>query len=250
MPDEMSVPLFLQDSPLLSPFASQEVNVSRTLATELWQEGRYQELCRLLQDDLEQAEREGNSWGLFDASNDLACLYRTLGDHDAAAHFQRQAVASFSQVNPGGIRQSPLLQANMACDALLAGRLDPAEYWLWRSLLGELGTGNDLGAAADWANLGIVALLQDQWETAKDRFWEAVRLHRLHKDLFGLAHDLFHLAQIFEVEGDWNRASNLFARAADHFQEIGNSACHHEATRRTQLAAARAAVLTFDPGVN
>lgn len=213
----------------------------------LFQTGRCQELSHLLAGELAVAESSGDRQSFIAAANDLACSYRASGDHAAAAYFQLLVATSERQSAAGHVgRISPTSLGNLACDAVLAGRLAIAESLLWKSLLAELAAGNDLGAAADWANLGLIAGILGELDEAKTRLWSALKLHRQHGDLFHLALDLWHLGQLLELEGDWMRARKLFERAARQFAEIGNAQFHRAAAIQGHLNAARAAVLTFD----
>ena len=218
---------------------------------ELWQQGRYRELSVHLNSELAHAETIGDRVALIAAANDLACVQRALGDHESAAYFQLLAATAERQPvdgEPGRISAKSL--GNLACDAMLAGKLAIAESLLWKSLLAELASGNEPGAAADWANLGLIAGLLGDLESSKQRLWTALKLHRLQRDQFHLALDLWHLGQLFEIEGDWNRSTRLFQRAAELFRRIGHQQFRRAAESQRNLNAARAAVLSFDASRN
>lgn len=218
---------------------------------ELWRTGRYHELSARLADELVRADAAGDRQDSIDVANDLACVHRELGDHETAAYFQLLAATSERQsvtASPGQI--SPTSLGNLACDALLAGKLPVAEGLFWKSLLAELSEGNDIGAAADWANLGLLAGLLGELDEAKQRLWEALKLHRRSKDAFHMGLDLWHLAQIFETERNWNRASKLFQKAAIQFIRAENFSKAHAAQEQANLNQARDAVLRFDACVN
>lgn len=218
---------------------------------ELWRTGRYHELSGRLADELVCAETAGDRQGLIDAANDLACTYRAHGNLEAAAHFQLLAATCERQAaeqHEGRISATSL--GNLACDAMLAGKFPIAESLLWKSLLAELAAGNDAGAAADWANLGLLAGLLGELDEAMERLWEALKLHRRLKDAFHTGLDLWHLAQIFEIERNWSRASKLYQKAAIQFTRVGLFSKAHAAQDRANLNQARDAVLRFDACVN
>ncbi len=214
---------------------------------QLFQTGRCHELASLLVGELAAAESSGDRQAFIVAANDLACAHRAAGDAETAAYFQLLAATSERQPTDGQTgRISPTSLGNIACDSILAGKLAVAESLLWKSLLAELAAGNELGVAADWANLGLIAGLLGELTEAKERLWFALKLHRKHGDLFHLALDLSHLGQLFEMDGDWELSSKLSQRAARLFAEVGHAQFQQEAMLRTVVNDARGAVLTFD----
>ncbi len=218
---------------------------------ELWRTGRYRELSARLTGELRQAEATGDRQTLIDVANDLACTHRAAGDHETAAYFQLLAATAERQSvdSPHG-RISATSLGNLACDAVLAGRLAIAEGLLWKSLLAELAAGNDSGTAADWANLGLLAGLLGDFEAAKERLWWALKLHRRLGDTFHVALDLWHLAHLFETDGDWRRAHRLYERASYWFTVAKHSEFRQAARHRARVNAAREAVLAFDVRLN
>ncbi len=222
-----------------------------TSAAELWQSGRYRELSSLLKSDLSHAETVGDRQLWVNAANNLACTRRAAGDHESAAYFQLLAATAERQPmegQPGRISAASL--GNLACDALLSGRLAIAESLLWKSLLAELAAGNNSGIAADWANLGLLAGLLGEFDAAKARLWWALKLHRRLGDAYHLGLDLWHLAQLFEIDGDWQQAHRLYGRAAQWFATADHAELHQSASHKAVLNAARAAVLAFDAQLN
>ncbi|MDB5339902.1 MAG: hypothetical protein JWN70_5521 [Planctomycetaceae bacterium] len=232
-------------------FSSADALRSPSTSCNLFQTGRCRELSSLLSGELAAAERSGDRQAFIASANDLACAHRAVGDHETAAYFQLLAATSERQPVDGRAgRISATSLGNLACDALLAGRWALAESLLWKSLLAELGAGNAPGAAADWANLGLIAGLLGELQEAKVRLWCALKLHRQQGDLFHVALDLWHLGQLFEIDGDWLRSKKLFQRAASRFAEIGHPQLRQEAVSRARLNEARAAVLAFDVRLN
>jgi hypothetical protein len=146
----------------------------------------------------------------------------------------------------GSGRLSATSLSNLACDAFLAGDLPTAEGLYWKSLLSELGAGNNSEAAADWANLGLLAGLHGDHEESRSRLWEALKLHRRAKDGLGLAMDLWHFGHSFQQTGDWSICSKIFQRAERKFAQIGNDELRAEARTQHELAAARDQVTSFD----
>lgn len=218
---------------------------------ELWQAGRYQEVSARLAQELVGAEAAGDQRHFSAVANDLACAHRAQGNQETAAYFQLLAATAERQsTGPDGGRISATSLGNLACDAMSAGNLPLAENLLWKSLLTELAAGNDAGAAADWANLGLLAGLSGELDQAKERLWEALKLHRRHLDPFHTGLDLWHLAQIFEAESDWQRAGRLYEKAAEQFICASNVQKSHEAAHRANLNRARDAVLNFDVRLN
>jgi tetratricopeptide (TPR) repeat protein len=215
----------------------------------LWQAGRLDELRHQLSTTLEQAEATGNDQELLDATNDLACVYRALGDQISAAEFQTQAAAREVAICGSG-NLSPASISNLACDALLAGDWQTAEGLFWKTLLTELSSGNDAGAAADWANLGLLAGLQGDHEESRIRLWEALKLHRRAGDLLGVGMDLWHLGQSFEETGVWPISARLFRRAEQQFASIKNEEMRTEARVRKEFAMQRDQVTKFESARN
>jgi tetratricopeptide (TPR) repeat protein len=251
--DFISVDDSLPKPPAKMPVASFALTaVKADSPDDLWQSGRYQELSALLSRELRRAEVAGDRQALIEIANDLACTHRASGDHETAAYFQLFAATVERKTDedgrPGRISATSL--GNLACDALLAGRLAVAEGLLWKSLLGELAAGTDSDIAADWANLGILAGLLGEFEAAKERLWWALKIHRRLGDSFHTALDLWHLAHLFETDGDWIRARQLFERAAQRFELANHAQFHQAATHQARLNAAREAVLAFDVRLN
>ncbi|MDB5390831.1 MAG: hypothetical protein JWM11_6477 [Planctomycetaceae bacterium] len=211
----------------------------------LWQAGQLDQILRQLTDDLIRSEATGDRLGLLDATNDIACVYRMQGEHLSASQFQAQAAVREMELL-GSRRLSATSLSNLACDALLNGDWPIAEGLFWKSLLAELAAGNESGAAADWANLGLLAGLQGDHEQSRYCLWEALKLHRRAGDQLSLGMDLWHLGQSFEETGDWSLSARLFQRAELKFLQIGNNEFRIEARDRKESAKARLQVTTFD----
>lgn len=231
--------------------AAVAVGLTSTANRLLFQAGRCRELASQLAGELAAAENLGDRQAFIASANDLACAHRAAGDNETAAYFQLLAATSERQATDGvagGISATSL--GNLACDALLAGKMERAENLLWKSLLAEMGAGNDLGIAADWANLGLLAGLLGDLPAAKERLWWALKLHRKCYDHFSVALDLWHLGQLLEMESDWEGSRKLFQRAARLFAGFGHVQFQQAAASRESVNAARAAVLTFDVRLN
>lgn len=243
-----SIPTFLP--PVANAATPASLHVA-TSSSQLWQAGHYQQLAARLTQELRHAEACGDKSALIGAANDLACTHRASGDHETAAYFQLLAATAERQSAaglPGRISATSV--GNLACDALLAGRLAIAEGLLWKSLLMELAAGNDSGAAADWANLGLLASSLGDFASAKERLWWALKLHHRLGDAFHVGLDLWHLAQMFESEGAWKYAHGLYRRATHWFRLAGHTEFEHLAEHSTQINAARKAVFAFDVRLN
>jgi len=215
----------------------------------LWQSGRYHELRQRLSDELVQAEIAANDSRLQVISNNLACVYRALGDHVSAAQFQQQAASRECHQSRNG-QLSTVSLSNLACDAFSAGDLLTAEGLFWKSLLGELANGDDAAAGSDWANLGLIANFQGDLEACRWRFWQALKRHHRAHDLLGVAMDLWHLGQSFESTGDWSVCRRMFERSERLFAQIGHSELRLAARLQKELATARECVTTFDVARN
>ena len=216
---------------------------------QLWQAGRFGDLRRKLLDDLIQADAIGDTAWLCDLSNNLACVYRSLGDLDSAAQFQRQAAIRDAEQAGAPVLTASTL-SNLACDLMLAGDLATAESLFWKSLLEELAAGDAAAAGSDWANLALIAGLQGDQAECRGRFWEALKLHRRGHDQLSVAMDLWHLGQSFEITSDWSICRRLYARAEQLFTEIQNDAMRLEARKQKDFVAAHEAVVTFNPACN
>ena len=212
---------------------------------ELWQAGRYHELRQHLQSDLIQAEADGDQAQLRIITNNLACVYRMLGDSESAHQFQWQAAQRECDLEPAGELSSVTL-SNLACDALLAEDWPLAEGLFWKSLLSELASGDHAAAGSDYANLGLLAGLQGDHEGCRWRLWQAYKLHRKASDRSGQALDLWHLGQSFELTGNWTLCRKLFQKAEQMFANLQHQALRVEAQTRKELAAVRERVVTFD----
>lgn len=168
---------------------------------------------------LEQAKREESAalWAV--SSNNLASVYRAMGDARKAADFQRQSISAECRLDDESSDNTSLACdfTNRAGDAILAGQYELAARLLQQSLALETGGGK----AADWGNLGIVLALNGDLTEAIRFLWRAYRLHVRAKDNFGAGTDLMNLAEFFQQLGRWNTVVSCRRRAVEYFERAG-----------------------------
>ena len=173
---------------------------------------------------LECAKVLGNTELRAVACNNLAAAYRGMGHTGIAAVFQQQSIAS-NLCEACDSTNSNLLAcdlANRATDAIREGDLILARQLLYRALALEVADGSLEGQAADWGNLGVVALLMGEYHTAIRALWHAYRLHMRLEDDHGAASDLMNLAELFGKLGRWQASIQFLRRAAVQFKRANS----------------------------
>lgn len=210
--------------------------------------GRLRESLVTFRRLLKLAERVADAglWSL--ACNNLAVVYRELGDASHAAALQhrswdaemRDALSDKRECEAG------CDLGNHASDAILAGDLPAAERLLRLSLRWETAHGSTAGAAADWGNLGVVALLRGHHRRAMHSLRQALRLHRQLKDERGIGCDLLHLGLLCDSLDRRRAAVRLLTRAKHYLQESGATHLAKKAAEVLADVQRQVLVETFD----
>ncbi len=184
---------------------------------------------------LEKSKREESAalWAV--ASNNLAAIYRAMGDSQTAADYQRQSITAECRLDDNTSDNAALACdfSNRATDAILAGQYELASRLLQQSLTLEADSDTRLGEASDWGNLGILLALNGELTEAIPLLWRAYRLHVREKDFHGAGTDLLNLAEFFHDLGRWKTVVSCRRRAIEHFERAG--AVHSLSKAKRQL---------------
>lgn len=219
-----------------------------TLGEHFLRTGRLRESLVTFRRLLKLAERVADS-GLWSvACNNLAVVYREMGDASHAVALQHRSWDA--ELHDAMIENRECDAGcdlgNHANDAILAGDLPGAERLLRLSLRWETAHGSTAGAAADWGNLGVVALLRGHHRRAVHSLRQALRLHRQLGDDRGIGCDLLHLGLLCDSIDRRRAAVRLLTRAKHYLQESG--ATHLAKKASAVLAEVQRQILieTFD----
>ena len=170
---------------------------------------------------LEESRRTSNHRLRSVVCNNLAVVFREKGYFELATSYQQQSLSAANVAI--GIRNIGITStadlSNLANDAIREGNLALAEELLQRSLALEADACSLKGQAADLGSLGVVALLNNEYDKALDYLWRAHRLHRRVKDHKGVGSDLLNLAEAYRLLGCCLEANRCLRLAITRFEQ-------------------------------
>lgn len=186
------------------------------LAGFLQRTERFEDAAIEYQSLLREAAQKRNSRLMSVAQHNLAAVHRQSGATTTARSLQQNATRS--GILYDGELQPEDLTAR-ALDELNAGNPALAESLLQRALACERSRNNPCGMAADYGNLGAVAAVRGEFDTAIRNFAKAYHVH-LALDLPQPAgQDLTNLAEVFIQKQRWTLAAKCLRRAMRFFSE-------------------------------
>lgn len=189
----------------------------------LYQTGESEEAASAFQAALEIGRHREDHECSQAASQNLAMVYRALGESALAASYQQQAIAAGlrNQTEPDSVR-SPLAEfLDLANEAISRGRLDDAEKL---SALGiKLAQSQNCPAhlADAWGTWAVVRLLRCDRDSAWCGFLEAYAGHSTGRDDEGQIADLLNLAQTARDFGWWITSKRLLLKAGKVARRTG-----------------------------
>jgi len=215
----------------------------------LWRVGSYDEAIEQFRRLLRQAWEEGDTWQRSIASNNLAAVYRSVGQTARAHAFQQQSIRNASDADADPLQTACDL-GNRACDALLAGEFRLAEQLLLQSLLLESASGNLEGQAADWGNFGVLYGQLQAFGLGTRCLLRAYHLHAELNDARGCGMDLINLADLFERAGREQRAIRCLHRAVMCLDRAQATRLKDQAERLEAALVRRVSLRCHDPSLN
>jgi len=217
-----------------------------------WRTGRLVEAAETFGRLLALAERTHDETLRAVACNNLAAVHREAGNAALALAYQQRSWDAEQHAAEIGHRdcETGCDFGNRANDAILAGDLAYAERLLRLSLRWELKNGTKAGAADDWGNLGVIALLRGHSRRALYCLHRALRLHRSLGDHRGIGCDLLHLGLLCDMLQRRRAAIRFLRRAEHHLQQSGTTHLLEKATRILREIERCVRVETFDARLN
>lgn len=176
------------------------------------------------------------------ASNNLAAVFRDLGEYELASRFQQRATASQPECDHVDL-------SNLANDALVSGRYDLAERLVRLSLHMEGEDGSFESEAADRGTLGLLAGLTGNAREGIGLLRSACVLHRRAEDHRGLGADYVNLAFLFGALGR-SRAQVRCLRRAVRCYRLASANTSASRARRLLREARSEAKLAAGSGWN
>lgn len=145
---------------------------------------------------LDMATETGDDVAMGWAYEQLAGIYRDLGDFELAGRFQRRAIAAKPWSDHVDL-------THLASDAVACGEFDVAETLAVNGLqMQSSGLESPVDLAADFGMLGVIRGLQGDRHEAIALLWQAYQLHQAANDAHGMGRDLMNLSEFF---GDLGR---------------------------------------------
>ncbi len=212
----------------------------------LWRQGEFAAALEHVRTALVQARLGGNQALVSVSANNLAVLFREIGDAESAARWQQRSWSVALSSDPQNPPQMGCDLSNRANDALLARDFELAEELFHRSLQWEVSLGTRSGEADDWGSLGHVAALRGKTEQALKYYRKALDLHVELQDERGVATDLLHIGQVLANLERWPAALLLLNRAVAMTEKLCHAPllqearqCLLEAKRRWRVVGAQ-----------
>lgn len=181
------------------------------------------------------------------ATHNLAAALRESGRPERAAALQlhsiQDGIEDTGQIDPADLTAR-------AMDAIAQEDYELAEDLLLRSLGMEEDRQNQIGIAADCANLGVLACLRDQRWPAIRYLGRAWHVHQRVGDQRGAGTDMMNLVEVFSAANRWRLAVRCCRRAIACFERA--RASRSLANARTRLIEVERIVelLDSDPLMN
>jgi len=197
---------------------------------------------------MKEAELSGESGALARAYSALDVYYRWSGQPEKAV-YGKHALAIYEEL--GDLNGQGVVHGNLGVEAYFDGRWDDAIDHYTQSRDAFRKTGNEVQAVYAESNLAEVLVNQGRISEAKPLLDDALRVLVASNWLDGASFVEVQLARILAVQGDFDEALQLFAKARSQFLELGETRsiaelvvymaeCYLEAGRPEEALAAMA----------
>lgn len=175
---------------------------------------------RYFQQGLQAAERSENQDAVGLAYGFLANLYDTKRQRGKALPLYAKAAAAFAAANNDRMEAEGFLAAGL--DMQVMGRLDEAltSFFKAQALADESGDSSSQYSAR--IDIGGLYEQNGQLGQARTAYVNAAEIAKSNNDLGNLARSDMDLAELDDLEGDWQGAVEQTMRARTIFQQIGN----------------------------
>ena len=165
---------------------------------------------------------------IVQALNNLGTDFRRIGVLAEASSYHYQALSyseAYSKVNePGtGMKNRVVSLNGLGNISLTLGYLDEAEKYFRGALKDEVTLSSTLGQAINYANIGAIYELRQQYDSARVYYEHSMKQNVLAKSDMGIGLCHIHFGDLHAIEGRYDLAKEEYAKALTLMQHIADS---------------------------
>lgn len=184
--------------------------VCRELGKRYREKARFTEALTTHRQGLKLAAKLGDTLEIVTAYNNIGTDFRRMGmlSDAASAHYQALEVSErYSKLqSTEGLRNYVMTLNGIGNIHKMLDNRDGAENFFRRALKIETETGNELGQAINWANLGSISLSRGQYDSAYMFFARSLTHNEKAGSNLGIALCHNHFGNIHECRGEYREA--------------------------------------------
>ncbi len=189
---------------------------------------RFSDAIASHQEGLNLALKVRDTLEIVQALNNLGTDFRRIGVLAEASSYHYQALSyseAYSKVNePGtGMKNRVVSLNGLGNISLTLGYLDEAEKYFRGALKDEVTLSSTLGQAINYANIGAIYELRQQYDSARVYYEHSMKQNVLAKSDMGIGLCHIHFGDLHAIEGRYDLAKEEYAKALTLMQHIADS---------------------------
>ncbi len=202
--------------------------IYRQLGKHQRDNARFSDAIATHQEGLNLALKVRDTLEIVQALNNLGTDFRRIGVLAEASSYHYQALSyseAYSKVNePGtGMKNRVVSLNGLGNISLTLGYLDEAEKYFRGALKDEVTLSSTLGQAINYANIGAIYELRQQYDSARVYYEHSMKQNVLAKSDMGIGLCHIHFGDLHAIEGRYDLAKEEYAKALTLMQHIADS---------------------------
>ncbi len=191
--------------------------VCKTLGKNYREQTDFKNAIDIHQKGLNVAEADHDTIEIVQALNNIGTNYRRLGDFDKGAYFHYKALTiceQYSKKSCNDVLKSRTISLNGIGNIFLTlDNYQKAKEYFFESVEIEKMLKSDLGLAINYANIGSIFEAQGMLDSAMTYYRISMHHNQLCKSELGIALCYIHFGNIYESKGELRKASDEFLNA-------------------------------------
>ena len=187
---------------------------------------RFSEAVNSHHQGLELALKLNDTIEIVQAMNNLGTNFRRIGAQSEASHYHYQALhyaEAWSGLNtPVGTKNRVVSLNGIGNISLTLGYYNDAEKNFREALKDEIALQSPLGQAINYANLGAIFELRQEYDSAYIYFHKSLEQNTIAKSNMGIGLCLIHLGQLYEKEQKFELAKAEYQKAYELMEQISD----------------------------
>ena len=187
---------------------------------------RFSDAISSHQQGLEIAKKLNDTIEIVQALNNLGTNFRRIGAHNEASQYHYQALhyaETWSGLDtPVGTKNHVMALNGIGNISLMLGYYNDAEENFRAALKDEIALGSAIGQAINYANLGAVFELRQQYDSAYIYYQQSLEQNKIAKSDMGIGLCLIHLGELYEKEQKYALAKNEYEKAYELMDQISD----------------------------